>query len=66
MNKDYKKHEIVNFIKGFAIGYFLVEIVCWFFKALAGKKIKNEKYKWEFKYKSQGKYALPVNIGVVW
>jgi hypothetical protein len=38
MNKDYKKHEIVNFIKGFAIGYFVIEIICWFFKALAGKK----------------------------
>ena len=38
MNKDYKKHEIVSFIKGFAIGCFSVDIVCWFFKALAGKK----------------------------
>ena len=38
MNKDYQKREIVSFIKGFAIGYFLVEIICWFFKALAGKK----------------------------
>lgn len=38
MNKYYKKHEIVNFIKGFAIGYFLVEIICLFFKSLAGKK----------------------------
>ena len=38
MNKNYKKHEIVSYVKGFAIGYFLVDIVCWFFKALAGKK----------------------------
>lgn len=38
MNKDYKKHEIVSFVKGFAIGYFLVDIACWFFKVLAGKK----------------------------
>ena len=38
MNKNYKKHEIVSFVKGFAIGYFLVDKVCWFFKALAGKK----------------------------
>lgn len=38
MNKDYQKHEIVSFIKGFAIGYFAIEIICWFFKALAGKK----------------------------
>lgn len=43
MNKDYQKHEIVSFIKGFAIGYFAIEIICWFFKALAGK-IKKEKY----------------------
>ena len=38
MNKDYQKYEIVSFIKGFAIGYFVIEIICWFFKALAGKK----------------------------
>ena len=44
MNKDYKKHEIVSFIKGFAIGYFAIEIICWFLKALERKKIKKEKY----------------------
>ena len=38
MNKDYQKNEIANFIKGFAIGYFVIEIICCFFKALAGKK----------------------------
>lgn len=38
MNKDYKKHEIVSFIKGFVIGYFIIELIDWFFKALAGKK----------------------------
>ena len=38
MNKDNRKHEFVSFIKGFAIGYFAIKIICWFFKALAGKK----------------------------
>lgn len=32
MSKNYKKHEIVSFVKGFAIGYFLVDIVCWFLR----------------------------------
>ena len=27
MNKDYKKHEIVNFIIGFAVGYFLTDFI---------------------------------------
>lgn len=38
MDNNYKKKNIINYLKGFAIGYFLVDIVCWFFKALAGKK----------------------------
>lgn len=38
MSKDYQKHEIESFVKGFAITYFLIELISWFFKALAGKK----------------------------
>ena len=40
MNNNDKKHEIISFIKGFAVGYFIVELICWFFKALAGKNNK--------------------------
>ena len=27
MNEDYQKHEIVSFIKGFAIGYFITDFI---------------------------------------
>ena len=39
---NYQKHEIVSFIKGFVIGYFAIEIICWFFKALAGVRTEGE------------------------
>ena len=44
MKNDYQQQDFVNFIKGFAIGYFAIEIICWFFKALAGKNKKGEIY----------------------
>ena len=38
MNKDYKKHEIVNFIKGFAIGYFITDFIFSLFIPRKNKK----------------------------
>ena len=32
MNKDYQKREIVSFIKGFAIGYWLTDFIFSFFR----------------------------------
>jgi hypothetical protein len=38
MKNDNQKKNLISYLSGFAVGYFAIEIICWFFKALAGKK----------------------------